>query len=120
MTHYVYTHTHTHTQVDGEGSTPSLSAKETHEDKAVIKRILVKCADISNPCRPLPLCKEWAQRIAEEYYAQTEEEKQRNLPVVFPDFDRHTCKLPVTQVSRQSLVIKGVWFDWMLLLPSYE
>ena len=64
----------------------------------LIQRILVKCADISNACRPLTLCREWAERIAEEYFSQTEEEKQRNLHVVFPDFDRQTCKLPVTQV----------------------
>ena len=64
-----------------------------------MKRILVKCADISNPCRPQKLCKEWAERIAEEYFAQTDDEKRMKLPVVFPDFDRHTCKLPVTQVS---------------------
>ena len=36
----------------------------------VMKRILVKCADISNPCRPTELCKAWAQRIAEEYFSQ--------------------------------------------------
>ena len=87
-------------QVDGEtGSTTSLSAKDCHEHRKVMKRILVKCADISNPCRPQKLCKEWAERIAEEYFAQTDDEKRMKLPVVFPDFDRHTCKLPVTQVG---------------------
>ena len=87
-------------QVDGEtSSTTSLTAKESHEHRKVMKRILVKCADISNPCRPQKLCKQWAQRIAEEYFAQTEDEKRLKLPVVFPDFDRHTCNLPVTQVS---------------------
>jgi len=32
-------------------------------------------------------------------HTQTEEEKARGLPVVFPDFDRQTCNIPVTQVS---------------------
>lgn len=62
------------------------------------KRILVKCADISNATRPLKLCREWASRVSEEYFCQTEEEKQKGLSVTFRDFERETCKLPVTQV----------------------
>ena len=65
----------------------------------LMKRILVKCADISNASRPLELCKLWASKIAKEYFDQTDEEKEKNLPVVFPDFDQHTCNLPRTQVS---------------------
>ena len=57
-------------QVDGEsGSTTSLTAMN-RETKMVMKRILVKCADISNPCRPQKMCKAWAGRIAEEYFSQ--------------------------------------------------
>ena len=39
-------------------------------DTAVIKRMLIKCADVSNPARPRETCKIWAERIAEEYFAQ--------------------------------------------------
>ena len=42
--------------------------------------MLIKCADVSNPARPLEHCKVWAERIAEEYFAQTDDEKaQVNL-----------------------------------------
>jgi high affinity cAMP-specific and IBMX-insensitive 3',5'-cyclic phosphodiesterase 8 len=40
------------------------------ENKTLIKRMLIKCADVSNPARPLELCKEWATRIANEYCQQ--------------------------------------------------
>ena len=40
------------------------------ENKTLIKRILIKCADVSNPCRSLNVCKEWSKRIAEEYFQQ--------------------------------------------------
>ena len=40
------------------------------EERGIIKRMLIKCADVSNPARSLKLCKEWAVRIAEEYFAQ--------------------------------------------------
>lgn len=40
------------------------------ENRILIKRMLIKCADISNPCRPIEQCIEWAGRISEEYFAQ--------------------------------------------------
>lgn len=52
-------------------STTNLTASQgTSQNRMIMKKVLVKCADISNPCRPLPLCQEWAQRIAQEYFAQ--------------------------------------------------
>ncbi|XP_076980418.1 high affinity cAMP-specific and IBMX-insensitive 3',5'-cyclic phosphodiesterase 8A isoform X2 [Tamandua tetradactyla] len=43
----------------------------TPENRILIKRMLIKCADVSNPCRPLEHCIEWAARISEEYFAQS-------------------------------------------------
>lgn len=40
------------------------------ENQILIKRMMIKCADVANPCRPLDLCIEWAGRISEEYFAQ--------------------------------------------------
>ena len=42
----------------------------TPEIIVLIKRMLIKCADVSNPARPLYLCKVWAQRISDEYCNQ--------------------------------------------------
>ena len=42
----------------------------TPENRTLIKRMLIKCADVSNPCRPLEQCIEWAARISEEYFSQ--------------------------------------------------
>lgn len=108
--------------VDGEtGSNVSLtdivSKEHNRKNRMIMKKVLVKCADISNPCRPLHLCKVWAQRIAEEYFAQTEEEKRRNLPVVFPDFDKNTCRLPVTQVKFIDYFISGLFDAWNTFCP---
>ena len=57
-------------QVEETGSSTSLTSKENRESRMLMKRILVKCADISNPCRQRRLCKIWADRIANEYFAQ--------------------------------------------------
>ncbi len=48
----------------------SLEALKLQENKVLIKRILIKCADVSNPCRPLDIYKEWVNRIAAEYFDQ--------------------------------------------------
>ncbi len=71
----------------------------TPENVAILKRMLIKCADVSNPARPLKICKEWAYRIAEEYFSQTDDEKKLGLPVVMPQFDRTTCSIPKSQIG---------------------
>ena len=51
-------------------STSVLTQLSTPENRLLIKRMVIKCADVSNPVRPLSLCIEWAKRIAEEYCQQ--------------------------------------------------
>ena len=60
----------------GNGSPDSMAIMTqlcTPENRRLIKRMLIKCADVSNPCRQLDLCKAWAVRIAEEYFQQVNE-----------------------------------------------
>ena len=51
-------------------SSCSRDIANTPENVAILKRMLIKCADVSNPARPLEICKTWAFRIAEEYFTQ--------------------------------------------------
>ncbi|XP_069899433.1 high affinity cAMP-specific and IBMX-insensitive 3',5'-cyclic phosphodiesterase 8A isoform X1 [Dipodomys merriami] len=82
------------------------------ENRMLIKRMMIKCADVSNPCRALELCIEWAARISEEYFSQTDEEKRRNLPVVMPAFDRSTCSIPKSQLSFIDYFITEMFDAW--------
>lgn len=84
----------------------------TPENRTLIKRMLIKCADVSNPVRPKELCIVWARRIAEEYCAQTDEEKARGLPVVMPVFDRKTCSIPKSQTSFIDVFINDMFDAW--------
>ncbi|XP_053450536.1 high affinity cAMP-specific and IBMX-insensitive 3',5'-cyclic phosphodiesterase 8A isoform X2 [Nycticebus coucang] len=84
----------------------------TPENRTLIKRMLIKCADVSNPCRPLESCIEWAARISEEYFSQTDEEKQQGLPVVMPVFDRNTCSIPKSQLSFIDYFITDMFDAW--------
>lgn len=85
---------------------------KTPENRALIKRMMIKCADVSNPCRPLEHCIEWAARISEEYFCQTDEEKRLNLPVMMPVFDRNTCSIPKSQISFIDYFITDMYDAW--------
>lgn len=63
----------------GNGDEESVKGVLTSpENRILVKRMLIKCADISNPCRPLELCIEWAGRISEEYFAQVRSIRNNN------------------------------------------
>ncbi|KAG8131007.1 hypothetical protein E2320_017568, partial [Naja naja] len=88
------------------------SLKNFPDNQTLIKRMMIKCADVANPCRPLELCVEWAGRISEEYFVQTDEEKKQGLPVVMPVFDRNTCSIPKSQISFIDYFIMDMFDAW--------
>ncbi|KER32404.1 hypothetical protein T265_01464 [Opisthorchis viverrini] len=90
------------------------------ENRAILRRIIIKCSDVNNQTRPLAICKEWANRIAEEYFSQTEEEKQLGLPIVMPNFDRTTCNIPKSQMSFIDFFLKDMFsaFDSVFPIPE--
>ena len=80
---------------EGENSsTTSIHVPISQENKTLVLRMAMKCADISNPSRSVPLAKAWAHRIILEYREQISEEKSRDLPQSLPPFD----DIPKSQV----------------------
>lgn len=57
-------------QSEGSDCDCTANVKNFPDNQTLIKRMMIKCADVANPCRPLELCIEWAGRISEEYFAQ--------------------------------------------------
>ncbi|RMC16454.1 hypothetical protein DUI87_06784 [Hirundo rustica rustica] len=104
----------TNSPLQSEGSDTECTAniKNFPDNQTLIKRMMIKCADVANPCRPLELCIEWAGRISEEYFAQTDEEKRQGLPVVMPVFDRNTCSIPKSQISFIDYFITDMFDAW--------
>ncbi|XP_065167744.1 high affinity cAMP-specific and IBMX-insensitive 3',5'-cyclic phosphodiesterase 8-like isoform X3 [Atheta coriaria] len=90
------------------------------ENITLIKRIMIKCADVSNPTRSLPLCIEWSKRIAEEYFQQTEEEQEKSLPVVMPLFNRGTCSVPKAQIGFMDFIINNMMDAWHAFIDMPE
>ncbi|CAG9762319.1 unnamed protein product [Ceutorhynchus assimilis] len=90
------------------------------ENTTLVKRMMIKCADVSNPTRPLRLCVEWARRIAEEYFQQTDDEKSRGLPVVMPMFDRQSCSVPKSQIGFVDYIINDMFEAWHAFIDMPE
>lgn len=59
-------------QSSGDFATASTTSleKDQSEMDLLVKRVLVKTADLGNPARPMPMCREWAVRISKEYFSQ--------------------------------------------------
>ncbi|KAH9633114.1 hypothetical protein HF086_006779 [Spodoptera exigua] len=66
------------------------------ENVVLVKRMMIKCADV----------------IAEEYFLQTDEEKAKDLPVVMPMFDRATCSIPRSQIGFIDYIIMDMMEAW--------
>jgi len=98
-------------QLSGCGNNSSINF-QTSENRTLIKRILIKCADVCNPLRPLHICKEWARRIADEYCCQTDDEIKKGLPVVMPIFNRKTINVPKSQTSFIDFFINDMFDTW--------
>ncbi|XP_019771257.1 high affinity cAMP-specific and IBMX-insensitive 3',5'-cyclic phosphodiesterase 8 isoform X3 [Dendroctonus ponderosae] len=92
----------------------------TAENTTLVKRMMIKCSDVSNPTRPLRLCVEWARRIAEEYFQQTDDEKARGLPVVMPMFDRQCCSIPKSQIGFVDYIINDMFEAWNAFIDMPE
>ncbi|XP_068620562.1 high affinity cAMP-specific and IBMX-insensitive 3',5'-cyclic phosphodiesterase 8 [Battus philenor] len=90
------------------------------ENVILVKRMMIKCADVSNASRPQKFAFEWARRIAEEYFLQTDEEKARELPVVMPMFDRATCSVPRSQIGFIDYIIIDMMEAWAAFIDMPE
>ncbi|XP_023245667.1 high affinity cAMP-specific and IBMX-insensitive 3',5'-cyclic phosphodiesterase 8-like [Copidosoma floridanum] len=90
------------------------------ENVTMAKRMMIKCADVSNPTRPMRLYVEWTRRIAEEYFDQTDEEKKRMMPVVMPMFDRISCSIPKSQIGFVDYIINDMMEAWDAFIDMPE
>ncbi|XP_076620125.1 phosphodiesterase 8 isoform X1 [Colletes latitarsis] len=106
--------------IEGYANSMDMSVVLQPENVVLIKRMMVKCADVSNPTRPMKWCIEWTRRIAEEYFSQTEEEKKLQLPVLMPMFDRPTCSIPKSQIGFVDFIINDMIEAWDAFIDMPE
>ncbi|XP_017795961.1 PREDICTED: high affinity cAMP-specific and IBMX-insensitive 3',5'-cyclic phosphodiesterase 8A-like isoform X2 [Habropoda laboriosa] len=107
-------------QVGAYSDTVDMSVVLQPDNVVLVKRMMIKCADVSNPTRPLKCCIEWARRITEEYFSQTDEEKKLKLPVQMAMFDRLTCSIPKAQIGFVDFIINDMVEAWDAFIDMPE
>ncbi|KAL0280312.1 UNVERIFIED_CONTAM: hypothetical protein PYX00_001646 [Menopon gallinae] len=81
------------------------------EHRHFILQIALKCADISNPCRPWEVSKKWSQKVCEEFFRQGDYERQLNLPVTAL-CDRQSTSVPKIQAGFFKFVVYPLFEEW--------
>ena len=82
-----------------------------------ILQIALKCADISNPCRPWDISRKWSQKVCEEFFRQGDYERQLNLPVTAL-CDRFSTSIPKIQVGFFKFVVLPLYEEWHRFLDD--
>jgi len=82
-----------------------------------ILQIALKCADISNPCRPWDISKKWSLKVCEEFFRQGDFERQLNLPVTSL-CDRQSTTVPKIQTGFFKFVVTPLMVEWHRFLKS--
>lgn len=64
-----------------EGGLTQAAMAASVDRRLFVLQIAMKCADISNPCRPWNVCRLWSHRASEEFFRQGDREKELELEV---------------------------------------
>ncbi|KAL4717691.1 hypothetical protein ACJJTC_000840 [Scirpophaga incertulas] len=87
------------------------------EHRHLVLQIALKCADISNPCRPWEISRKWSLKVCEEFFRQGDYERKLNLPVTAL-CDRHTTSIPKIQTGFFKYVVTPLITEWDKFLQN--
>ncbi|XP_070102747.1 3',5'-cyclic-AMP phosphodiesterase 4C isoform X3 [Equus caballus] len=84
---------------------------DNYSDRIQVLQNLVHCADLSNPTKPLPLYRQWTDRIMAEFFQQGDRERESGLDVS-PMCDKHTASVEKSQVGFIDYIAHPLWETW--------
>ncbi|CAH2103403.1 unnamed protein product [Euphydryas editha] len=87
------------------------------DHRHLVLQIALKCADISNPCRPWEISRKWSLKVCEEFFRQGDYERKLNLPVTAL-CDRHTTSIPKIQTGFFKYVVTPLMTEWHRFLQN--
>ncbi|XP_069377356.1 high affinity cGMP-specific 3',5'-cyclic phosphodiesterase 9A-like isoform X1 [Paralichthys olivaceus] len=92
----------------------------TNKDhKEVLMKIMVKVSDISNEARPMAVAEPWLDCLLQEFFHQSDTEKQKGLPVS-PFMDRDKVSKPSSQTNFIRFVLLPLFSELTKLFPCLE
>uniref|UniRef100_A0A4X1U823 Phosphodiesterase n=2 Tax=Sus scrofa TaxID=9823 RepID=A0A4X1U823_PIG len=84
---------------------------DNYSDRIQVLQSLVHCADLSNPTKPLPLYRQWTDRIMAEFFQQGDRERDSGLDIS-PMCDKHTASVEKSQVGFIDYIAHPLWETW--------
>lgn len=84
---------------------------DNYSDRIQVLQSLVHCADLSNPAKPLPLYRQWTERIMAEFFQQGDRERESGLDIS-PMCDKHTASVEKSQVGFIDYIAHPLWETW--------
>jgi len=84
---------------------------QTASHRHFVLQIALKCADISNPCRPWALSRAWSLQVSEEFYRQGDLERRLGLSVT-PMCDRFTSSVSKIQIGFFRFIAAPLFEEW--------
>ncbi|XP_043545216.1 high affinity cAMP-specific 3',5'-cyclic phosphodiesterase 7A isoform X2 [Chiloscyllium plagiosum] len=84
---------------------------KSHVIRSKKAKIALKCADISNPCRPWELSKQWSEKVTQEFFHQGDIERKHKLDIS-QLCDRHTETVANIQIGFITYVAKPLFVEW--------
>lgn len=87
------------------------------EERKLLMSFVLHAADVSNPVRPLPVFRRWAERVQEEFFQQGDLERERGLNVA-PIMNREQGSLPALEVGFIKFVVQPLYAEVSRALPA--
>lgn len=81
---------------------------DNYSDRVQVLQSLVRCADLSNSTKPLPLYRQWTDRIMAEFFQQGDRKRQSGLDIS-PMCDKHTASVEKSQVGFIDYIAHPLW-----------
>jgi len=92
---------------------------QTPANTQLMVNALLHCGDIGNPMKPWELCKSYADKILDEFFAQGDREKELGIPVQVLN-DRDKVSRPNSQIGFIEFVIAGMAESMVNLFPTLD
>lgn len=110
---------HAELLTDRSRRTEVIDFLKTQESRALINKLFLHSADISNPTKPFSICKGWAFLVMEEFFAQGDQEMLLGIPVQ-PLNDRSKVNIPQSQLGFIEFVVAPLMALQLRLFPSFS
>ncbi|XP_059178402.1 high affinity cAMP-specific 3',5'-cyclic phosphodiesterase 7A-like isoform X2 [Physella acuta] len=88
-----------------------LHYKQNVQHRHFMLQMALKCADISNPCRPWEISQRWSRKICQEFFLQGDTERALNVDVT-PVCDRYGNTVPNIQHGFMQFVVSPLFKVW--------